>query len=94
MKNVHELYEKYYNAYKIDYDADELSEAKKKKTDYRQKVNTRWRNKKKKKIKEIKNSEKIVDKKKFREHFTYEPTALINELLGQNTRFKKKFGWD
>ena len=48
MKNVHELYEKYYNAYKIDYDADELSEAKKKKTDYRQKVNTRWRNKKKK----------------------------------------------
>ena len=48
--------------------------------------------KKKKKIKEIKNSEKIVDKKKFRKHFTYEPTALINELLGQNTRFKKKFG--
>ena len=30
MKNVDELYEKYYNAYKNDYDADELSEAKKK----------------------------------------------------------------
>ena len=36
MKNVDELYEKYYNAYKNDYDADELSEAKKKKIDYRQ----------------------------------------------------------
>ena len=32
MKNVHELYEKYYNAYKNDCDADdELSEAKKQK---------------------------------------------------------------
>ena len=30
MKNVDELYEKYYNAYKNDYDADELREAKKK----------------------------------------------------------------
>ena len=30
MKNVDELYEKYQNAYKNDYDADELSEAKKK----------------------------------------------------------------
>ena len=36
MKNVDELYEKYYNAYKNDYDADELSEAKKKKIDYKQ----------------------------------------------------------
>ena len=36
MKNVDELYEKYYNAYKNDYDADELSEAKKKKFDYKQ----------------------------------------------------------
>ena len=30
MKNVNELYEKYYNAYKNYYDADELREAKKK----------------------------------------------------------------
>ena len=30
MKNVEELYEKYYNACKNDYDADELREAKKK----------------------------------------------------------------
>ena len=36
MKNVDELYEKYYNAYKNGYDADELSEAKKKKINYKQ----------------------------------------------------------
>ena len=36
MKNVDELYEKYQNAYKNDYDADELSEAKKKQFGYRQ----------------------------------------------------------
>ena len=36
MKNVDELYEKYYNAYKSDYDTDdELKEDKKKKFDYR-----------------------------------------------------------
>ena len=37
MKNVDELYEKYYNAYKNDYDTDdELNEAKKKEFDYEQ----------------------------------------------------------
>ena len=37
MKNVDELYKKYYNTYKNDYDADdELSEAKKKRFDYKQ----------------------------------------------------------
>ena len=37
MKNVDRLYEKYYNAYKSDYDTvDELNEAKKKKFDYKQ----------------------------------------------------------
>ena len=37
MKNVDELYEKFYNAYKNDYDNDELSqEAKKKTFDYKQ----------------------------------------------------------
>ena len=37
IKNVYELYEKYYNAYKNDYDNDdELSEAKKKKIDCKQ----------------------------------------------------------
>ena len=33
---VDELYEKYYNAYKNNYDGDELREAKKKKIDYKQ----------------------------------------------------------
>ena len=36
MKNVDELYEKYYNAYKNDFDNDELIETKKKKIDYKQ----------------------------------------------------------
>ena len=36
MKSVGKIYEKYYNANKNDYDADELSEAKKKKFDYKQ----------------------------------------------------------
>ena len=37
MKNVDEFYEKYYNFYKNDFDNnDELSEAKKKKIDYKQ----------------------------------------------------------
>ena len=37
MKNVDELYEKYYDAYKNDYDSDDdLNEAKKKKIDYKQ----------------------------------------------------------
>ena len=37
MKNVEELYRKYYNAYKSDYDSvDELNEAKNKAFDYKQ----------------------------------------------------------
>ena len=37
MKNVDEIYEKYYNAYKNDYDKDdELNEAQKKKIAYKQ----------------------------------------------------------
>ena len=35
-KNVDDLQERYYNAYKNDYDTDELSEAKKKKIDFKQ----------------------------------------------------------
>ena len=35
IKNVNEPYEKFCNAYKNDYDADELSEAKKKKIGYK-----------------------------------------------------------
>ena len=36
MKHFNELYEKYYNAYKNDHDTNDLSEAKKKKFDYKQ----------------------------------------------------------
>ena len=76
MKNVDELYEKYYNAYKNDYDADELSEAKKKKFDYKQFELFHKTDKKvtldegtKNFIKEIKNREKNVDKKGFTKYF-------------------------
>ena len=53
MKNVHELYKNYYNAYKSDYDTDnELKEDKKKvwlqtvwiRRLNKQRVKTRWKN--------------------------------------------------
>ena len=76
MKNVDKLYKKYYNAYKNDHDADELSEAKKKKFGYRQfelfgktdkelKLDGETKNF----IKEIENKEKGVDKKRIYEIF-------------------------
>ena len=37
-------------------------------------------------IKEIENREKNVDKKRFLKYFSYEPTALVNKLLDQNTQ--------
>ena len=40
--------------------------------------------KKQKIFKEIKSREKIVDKKGFLKYFSYEPTALVNKLSGQN----------
>ena len=97
MRNVDELYEKYYNAYKNNYDADELSKAKKKKFDYKQfklfdktdkdlKLDGETRNF----IKEIENKEKGVDKNGFTKYFSYEPVALVNDLLDQNTQDLKK----
>ena len=76
MKNVDKLYKKYYNAYKNDNDADELSEAKKKKFGYRRfelfgktdkelKLDGETKNF----IKEIENKEKGVDKKRIYEIF-------------------------
>ena len=97
MKNVDELYEKYYNAYKNDYDADELSEAKKKKLDYKEfelfdKTDKKLTLDEEIKIvfKEIENREKIVDKKKCKKYFSYEPTALVNNLLSQNSQDLRK----
>ena len=76
MKNVDKLYKKYYNAYKNDHDADELSEAKKKKFGYRQfelfgKTDKELKldGEKKNFIKEIENKEKGVDKKRIYEIF-------------------------
>ena len=97
MKNVDELYEKYYNAYKNDYDADELNETKKKKIDCKQfklfdktdkgsKLDRETNNF----IKEIENKEKGVDKKGFMKYFSYEALALVNNLLDQNTQDLRK----
>ena len=69
MKNVDELYGKYTNAYKNDYDNDdELSEAKKKKFDYKQfklfdktDKNLTLDGETKNLIKDIKDQEKIVN---------------------------------
>ena len=90
LKNVDELYEKYCNAYKNDYDKDdELNEVEEKKVDYKRFELFDKLNKKltlDKEIKEIENREKNVDKKRFLKHFSYEPIALVNKLLDQNTQ--------
>ena len=39
----------------------------------------------KKNFNEIANKEKDIDKKRFMKYFTYEPTALVNKLLGKDT---------
>ena len=100
MENVDELYKKYYNAYKNDYDIDDkLNETKKKKFDYKQ-FELFDKTDKKLKLdgdtktffKKIENLEKGVDKKGFMKYFSYEPTALVNNLLSPNTLdLKKKF---
>ena len=97
MEIVAELYEKYYNTYKNNYDADELSEAKKKTFDHKQFQLFLQTDKKLKQdgetknfIKQIENKEKGVDKKAFTKYFSYEPTALVNKLLGQNTQDLRK----
>ena len=41
-------------------------------------------------FKEIENREKGVDKKRLMKQFDYEPTSLVNKLLGQNTQDLKK----
>ena len=97
MKYVDKLYEKYYNTYKNDFDTDELSETKKKKFGYRQ---FELFNKTDKKLtldgdiknffKEIENQAKIIDEKKSKESFSYEPTALVNSLLSQSMQDLRK----
>ena len=98
MKNVDEFYEKYNNAYKNDYDNDdELNEGKKNKFNYRKfelfdeidkksKLDEETENS----FKDIENQEKNVDKRGFMKYFRYEPTALVNKLLDQNTQDLRK----
>ena len=98
MKNVDELYEKYYNACKNYFDNDDdLIEAKKKKLDYKQFELFDKTDKKltldgetKHITKEIENIEKRVDKNGFTKYFSYEPTALVNNLLSQNKQDLRK----
>ena len=88
----------FYDAYKNDYDTDdELNEAKKKKCDYKQfefvdktDKESKLDGKTKKIFKEIENREKGIDKKRLMKQFNYDPTALVNKLLGQNTQDLKK----
>ena len=94
MKNVDELYEKYYDAYKSDCDTDDvLNQAKKNEFDYRQfklvdktDKETKLDEETKNLFKEIENREKGVDKKGFIKYFNYESAALVNKLSGQNTQ--------
>ena len=99
MKSVDELYKKYYNAYENGYDNDddEFIAAKKKKISYKQFELFDETDKKltldeeiKKFFKEIKNKEKIFDKKGFLKYFSYGPTALVDKLLDQNTQDLKR----
>ena len=46
--------------------------------------------KQKKGFKQIENREKIIDIKKLKKYFSYEPTALVNNLLSQNTQNLRK----
>ena len=97
MKNVDELYEQHYNACKNDYGNDELNEATKKKFGYKHfelfdethkklKLDGETKNF----IKEIEDKEKGVDNKRFTKYFSYEHTALVNKLLGQNRQDLRK----
>ena len=97
MKNVDELYEKYYNDYKNDFDNDDvLSKAKNKKFDYKQFELFDKTDKKLKLDKETEDffkviRDRVVDKNKFMEYFSYETATLVNDLLSQNTQdFKKR----
>ena len=98
MKNVEELYGKYYNAYKSDYDSeDELNEAKKKTFNYKQfelvdKTDKEFKldEETKKFIEEIKEQEEGVGKRGFSRYFNSEPSTLVSKSLSQNTQAWKK----
>ena len=43
-----------------------------------------------KKQKNFRDQEKLVNKKKFRQYFSYVPAALVNKLLSENTQDLRK----
>ena len=94
MKNVGELYKKYYNTYKSDYDTDnELNEAKKEKFDHNQfelfdtiDQESNLDKEREEFIEEIKEKGKGIDKKGFSKCFGYDSSALVSKL------FKKESG--
>ena len=43
-----------------------------------------------KKQKNFRDQEKLVNKKKFRQYFSYVPVALVNKLLSENTQDLRK----
>ena len=96
MKNVDELYKKYCKAHKNDY-AMMMSYMRLKRQNLATdslncviKLDKSKLDKETKKFKQIENREKGVDKKGFMKCFSYKPTALVNELLGQNTQDLRK----
>ena len=98
LKNVIKLYNNYRGIHKNDYASeDELSEAKKKKFDYKHfelvdktdkelKLNEET----KKCIEEIKEREKNIDKEGFSRCFNHERSTLVSKLLSQNTSDLKR----
>ena len=84
MKNVEDLYEKYYIFYKNDFDNDdELSEAKKKKFDYKQFELFDKTDKKLKLDEETEEcfkeiEDRVVDKKRFMEYFSFRNCILLH----------------
>ena len=98
IKNVGEVYSKYYYVYKGEHDnGGELNGVENKYFDYKQFkiVNKRDKESKLDKetkhfLKEIEKREKSVHKKEFMGYFNYEPSALVNKLSSQNTQDLKK----
>ena len=94
MKNVDELYKKYYNAYKSDYDTDdELKGAKKKKFDHKQfelddKINKESKlDEKTKELKLTALPEWLSSKNDFNE-----ARKLLNDIRADTNKVKSSFG--
>ena len=94
IKNVDKLYEKYYNAYKSDYDiADELNEAKKKKFDYKQFISGNQADEELKLDEEIKDLKLTALPKWLSSKNDFnEVTKLINDIRADTNNVKPGSG--